>query len=994
MRRQSQLIIIALTLSGVITTVITILVNEVTNVATPLPLWVAVPLLVFAVGVGITIGVWLYRLQNSTSTIQKQKRKRRKRMLVRVQTWVIDHLAAFLHGATLITPGLSEQPGLVLNPWGDDVQELSRPAHPLPSNTHILEVYNSANGELLILGEPGSGKTTLLLDLARDLLEPAFHDDDLPIPVVFNLSSWVTRQPLVDWLVEELHKNYQVLPEIGRPWVDNDQILPILDGLDEVGPAYRALCAEAINAYRGDHGLVPTVVTCRMAEYKALGQDHRLRLRKAVVIYPFTPEQIGAYLAHPGEQVGAVRMALLRVALRDDPELQKLASNPLLLSMIAQAYHEKPIEDLPKGSPDERRRQIFEMYVQNTFESSGEKTRYTQMQTRGWLTWLARQMTRHGRTEFYIERLQPDWLPNAGSQRLYRGITTAVLIELFCGIAAFLAGGVPGIYFGLLVGVLICLLNILLNIVLPSTRPRLRSLSKFVCFGLFGGLNFASLTILVIGLLHGQNVGLTNGPIFGIMVGAFGLFVDKLAGEPDMKVELAEVVDWSWPKMRAILASFLSLGLAGGLIFALFFGTADGRFARIILGVFFGLLLGLFFGLIGGWERGELEEKKRISPNQGIWYSARNGVRTGLLAGPAIGLLLGLFLGVVTALVIHANPGALFGIVLQSDYPGVPAWLEFGIIVGLSLGGFSGIFTVLVAALFGGWSAWIKHFTLRFLLWCNGCMPWRYSRFLDYAAEQRLLFKVGGGYEFVHRLLRDYFASFNLAATPATYPIIPNREHPYNASHQPQPLRSPTPLQLVGTPPPKSHGRASITYTIVTLMIILVCIGISVVVFQGLKHGLDTALLRANATATESANLCASSTRTTPPVSGRQDTSPSGLPVDPAAAAIISNIRTASAIDSNYCPTKLASIFRVNQTIYVIFIPHLQGKTGYVEIKWYLDNQFGPPRIDPLNDPTALNDYYAAPYTTQGKGAVELYWCTKSDCSDARLAGFVTFTVT
>jgi hypothetical protein len=30
-------------------------------------------------------------------------------------------------------------------------------------------------------------------------------------------------------------------------------------------------------------------------------------------------------------------------------------------------------------------------------------------------------------------------------------------------------------------------------------------------------------------------------------------------------------------------------------------------------------------------------------------------------------------------------------------------------------------------------AACIQHFTLRFVLWCSGVMPWRYVRFLDYA---------------------------------------------------------------------------------------------------------------------------------------------------------------------------------------------------------------------------------------------------------------------
>jgi len=66
--------------------------------------------------------------------------------------------------------------------------------------------------------------------------------------VVFNLSSWATKQqPLVDWLVEELSSTYQVPRKLGRAWVDTDQILSLLDGLDEVAPRERTACIEAIN---------------------------------------------------------------------------------------------------------------------------------------------------------------------------------------------------------------------------------------------------------------------------------------------------------------------------------------------------------------------------------------------------------------------------------------------------------------------------------------------------------------------------------------------------------------------------------------------------------------------------------------------------------------------------------------------------------------------------------------------------------------------------
>ena len=74
--------------------------------------------------------------------------------------------------------------------------------------------------------------------------------------------------------------------------------------------------------------------------------------------------------------------------------------------------------------------------------------------------------------------------------------------------------------------------------------------------------------------------------------------------------------------------------------------------------------------------------------------------------------------------------------------------------------------------IFGGFTT-VQHLVLRVLLWTTGCTPWRYPRFLDYAHERILLRKIGGGggYMFIHRLLRDYFANLGMeegfSPTPA-----------------------------------------------------------------------------------------------------------------------------------------------------------------------------------------------------------------------------------
>ena len=242
-----------------------------------------------------------------------------------------------------------------------------------------------------------SGKTTLLLDLTADLLVRAGHDETQPIPVVIPLASWgVKRQALEEWLTEELFIKYEVPHALGRKWIAEEQILPLLDGLDEIAPEHRTACIEAINAYRPAHNFIPLVVTCRSAEYANLGQ--RLRLDNAVVVQPLTDQQIEQYLAKTSDAFASVRQVL-----EEDTILRKLASTPLMLSVLAVTYADRPMDRLLAIEVDRetRRKQIFATYVyQMTHRCHGAKKCYSYEQTVSWLAWLAQQMTGHLQTEF------------------------------------------------------------------------------------------------------------------------------------------------------------------------------------------------------------------------------------------------------------------------------------------------------------------------------------------------------------------------------------------------------------------------------------------------------------------------------------------------------------------------------------------------------------------------------------------------------------------
>src|SRR3954464_14425807 len=196
----------------------------------------------------------------------------RRRMLKVVrETWIDGYLKHSLDNLVRIELGLEEKPDAISRPWDAIVQQPDRAPRPLPPDQAMGDIFDELGQALLILGAPGAGKTTLLLELTRDLLDRTEQDASYRMPVVFHLSSWAVRQrPLADWLVDELAERYHIPRKLAQAWADAEQVLPLLDGLDEVAPEHRAACVDAINAFRQQHGLVPLALCCRAADYEAL----------------------------------------------------------------------------------------------------------------------------------------------------------------------------------------------------------------------------------------------------------------------------------------------------------------------------------------------------------------------------------------------------------------------------------------------------------------------------------------------------------------------------------------------------------------------------------------------------------------------------------------------------------------------------------------------------------------------------------------------------
>jgi hypothetical protein len=172
---------------------------------------------------------------------------------------------------------------------------------------------------------------------------------------------------------------------------------------------------------------------------------------------------------------------------------------------------------------------------------------------------------------------------------------------------------------------------------------------------------------------------------------------------------------------------------------------------------------------------------------------------------------------------------------------------------------------------------------------------------------------------------------------------------------------------------------------IIAVVLVVGCAGISFAIYQGLKQTGSSLVTSLDATAT--AIVATATTITNTP------TPPPAKTIDPAAAAIIKNPQTSSAIDNNLAPTKPTSTFATGKDVYVTFDISSNGQDGYIEAKWYQNGQQVSTR---QFHHSASNDvgYFSRTFANSGDGVAEIYWCTKADCSDEKLAQIVKFTVT
>ncbi|MDJ0845982.1 NACHT domain-containing protein [Crocosphaera sp.] len=462
------------------------------------------------------------------------------------------------------------------------------------SRTEIFTVYqrDDIKGRLLILGEPGSGKTTTLLQLAKQLLEVAKNDINQPIPILFNLSTWVhDRQSIHNWIIDCLKAPpYSIKKELIQQWLEAGIILPLLDGLDEVASDRQKLCITQINEYlvKG-RAQLPLIVCSRSKVFKQ--NKIPLLLNRSIIIKPLREEQIKNYIERTEEKQ-------LWKEIQKDSELLELCKVPFFLILVIICCQKIDFNKwINLASLEKKKDYLFETYITQMLERPYPRPKYNDIDTKNWLKWLAVQLREDSQTDFFIENLQPYCLESRGEKLMYEVI------------------------FGVIRGSI---------------------------FGLTGG--FAS--ALILNLMAELINLLAFGFIFGLIIGLIVGFIQGLGVEECKDIKPVARIELSFWKNKYKLIKSLIWGLLGGLLAGLFLGllasVARRRLrgmslaARVSTGLIFGLLVGMIAILKETLPRAHIDPA--ISTNQGIKSSITNNVKFSFISSISILIVMGIVL--------------------------------------------------------------------------------------------------------------------------------------------------------------------------------------------------------------------------------------------------------------------------------------------------------------------------------------------------------------
>jgi hypothetical protein len=340
---------------------------------------------------------------------QKKPKFGRAELLAAISQEITERSQQSLHIAVFNTlmfdkPLDQEIPRL----WNVDIKIGQTPTRTLKPTEKIIDGFPNQNnlGRVVLLGIPGSGKTTTLLELAADCCDRALNNPQAPIPVLLDLPTWQSSQPLTTWIFTQIQTKYGVSIDLTEAWFQAGELLLLLDGLDELNPWEQEDCVVALNQLKLSNGRsLSFVVATRLTDYKQT--QNRLKLSAAIGLKTLNVEQIKTYLF-------AAKSREIWESIKDNANLLAIAKQPLFLNLMALASEEILIHSWKRiKTKQERIDYLFNAYIRRQLGRQNPSQWYprgkepTPEQSKNWLKELL--MDRHlpKNTEFCLDSLPP-----------------------------------------------------------------------------------------------------------------------------------------------------------------------------------------------------------------------------------------------------------------------------------------------------------------------------------------------------------------------------------------------------------------------------------------------------------------------------------------------------------------------------------------------------------------------------------------------------------
>ncbi|MEV0682162.1 NACHT domain-containing protein [Actinosynnema sp. NPDC050436] len=287
-------------------------------------------------------------------------------------------------------------------------------------------------GRLVVLGEPGAGKTIMAIALVLDLVREPPDDGVRRVPIRLSPSSFsagtlragdprLVRERLDDWIVEALASSYGIGPRVGRELVAQGRIIPVLDGLDEMGcrsgdPGPGELARSSpleslLTSLNWPTGgvLRPVVVTCRSDRYLELVAHDVTVVQDATVVEmrPLSTDRVTRWITRlfpdpdePTSVEGRWRPVVKRLDKHPRGRLAVGLSSPLRLFLAVAAYRSKATrpEELLAVSAADLDDHLFARLVPSiTAHHPRGSGHYRADQVTRWLTTIADHLDTMGR---------------------------------------------------------------------------------------------------------------------------------------------------------------------------------------------------------------------------------------------------------------------------------------------------------------------------------------------------------------------------------------------------------------------------------------------------------------------------------------------------------------------------------------------------------------------------------------------------------------------